>query len=143
MIDLAEYDTRRAEAGETMPVRYPGSTEEMRQDDETPITLTLAGTDSSRYRKTRRGLVKRRQEASARTRDSTVPIEVLESESLETVVGCLLGWNGIVLDGESVEFNEHNARRVLIRLPWLVEQAETFLHDRKNFMNGSPFALSA
>ena len=36
----------------------------------------------------------------------------------------------------------HNARRVLMRLPWAIEQAEVFLHDRKNFMNGLPNGLS-
>jgi hypothetical protein len=141
MIDLADYDTRRAEDGEDMPVKYPGSDTVMRQDDDTPVALTLAGTDSQRYRATRRMLVKRRQEASARNKD-TVPLEVLETESLETVAGCLIGWKGIVLDGETVEFSAHNARRVLTRLPWLVEQAEAFLHDRRNFMNGLPNGLS-
>ena len=114
MIDLADYDTRRSEDGEDMPLKFPGTDRVMLQDDETPVVLTLAGLDSQRYRATRRTLIKRRQDASARNKDQ-VPLEVIETESLETVLGCLIGWKGIVMDGEPVEFSAHNARRVLIR----------------------------
>lgn len=139
MIDLAQYDTKRAEAGERMIVNYPGSTPPvpLAGEDDEPIALILRGIDSGVYRTARRELVKRRQQASSRN-NGTLPLEVMESESLETVLACLVGWEGIVLDGAPVEFSPANARRVLTRLPWLVEQAEGFLHDRGNFIARLP-----
>jgi hypothetical protein len=139
LIDLSDFDTKRAETGERMVVNYPGSMPPvpLAHDGEEPVALILRGIDSGPYRAVRRELVKRRQEASARNKGN-VPLEIMETESLDTVLACLAGWENIVLDGAPVEFNQNNARRVLVRLPWLIEQAETFLHDRQNFIARLP-----
>jgi hypothetical protein len=139
MIDLADFDTRRAEAGERMVVNYPGSSPPvpLMNGEDTPIALILSGLDSGAYRSVRRELVKRRQQASQRN-NGTLPLEIMEGESLETVLACLKGWEGVVLDGAPVEFNPVNARKVLTRIPWLIEQAEVFLHDRANFIARLP-----
>lgn len=139
MIDLSDFDTKRAENGERMVVNYPGSVPPMplAAEDEEPIVLILRGIDSGAYRSVRRELVKRRQEASQRNK-GVLPLEIMETESLDTVLACLIGWEGIVLDGTPVEFSSTNARRVLVRLPWLVEQAEGFVHERANFIARLP-----
>jgi hypothetical protein len=145
MIDLADFDIERAETGEVMEVMFPGSNPPVplaAAGEEPPITLTLRGTDSGAYRAVRRDLVKRRQQASARN-GGTVPLEVIEAESLETVLACLICWDGIIMDGAPVDFTSTNARRVLTRLPWLVEQAEVFIHNRANFLKRLPNGSSA
>jgi len=138
-VELSDFDTKRAEAGERMVVNYPGSMPPvpLAHEGEEPVALILRGIDSAPYRSVRRELVKRRQEASARNK-GILPLEIMDSESLDTVLACLTGWENIVLDGVPVEFNQVNARRVLVRLPWLIEQAEVFLHDRQNFIAKYP-----
>lgn len=138
-IDLSDFDTKRAETGERMVVNYPGSSPPvpLAHEGEEPVALILRGIDSGPYRAVRRELVKRRQDASARNKGN-LPLEIMEIESLDTVLACLTGWENIVLDGAPVEFNQVNARRVLVRLPWLIEQAEVFLHDRQNFIAKLP-----
>ena len=144
MIDLAHYDTNRAETGEPMEVMFPGSSPPvpLAENGDAPIRLLLRGTDSSAYRAIRRDLVKRRQQASARN-GGTVPLEAVETESLDTVHACLAGWENVVMDGVEVEFTPTNSRRVLTRLPWLVEQADAFIHDRANFLKRLPNGSSA
>lgn len=139
MIDLSDFDTKRAETGERMIVNYPGSSPPvpLAYEGDEPVVLILRGIDSSAYRSVRRELVKRRQEASQRNKGN-LPLEIMEVESLDTVLACLIGWEGVALDGVLVEFNQVNARRVLVRLPWLIEQCEGFLHDRQNFIAPLP-----
>ena len=144
MIDLADFDIERAEIGETMELMFPGSSPPvpLAENGDAPITLTLRGTDSRAYRANRREMVKRRQQASARN-GGQVPLEVIEAESIETVLACVVGWDNIVLDGVPVEFTPTNARRVFTRVPWAVEQAEVFIHDRANFLKRLPNGSSA
>ena len=105
-VDLSDFDTKRAEAGERMVVNYPGSSPPvpLAHDGEEPVALILRGIDSGPYRSVRRELVKRRQEASARNKGN-LPLEIMETESLDTVLACLVGWENIVLDGVPVEFS--------------------------------------
>lgn len=139
MIDLAQYDIGRAEAGEPMELMFPGSKPPvaLAENGDDPIRLILRGTDSAAYRAIRRELVKRRQQAQARNRGET-PMEVVEGESLEVVLACIVGWENIVMDGVPVDFTPTNARRVLTRVPWAVEQADLFIHERANFLKGWP-----
>jgi len=50
------------------------------------------------------------------------------------VIRCTLAWRGIVYEGEALECNPGNARRLYAALPWLREQVEAFIADRANFL---------
>jgi hypothetical protein len=122
-----------------MVVNYPGSVPPvpLMNGEDAPVALILRGIDSGSYRSVRRELVKRRQQASQRN-NGVLPLEIMEGESLETVLACLSGWENIVLDGAPLDFNPVNARKVLTRAPWIIDQAEVFLHDRTNFIARLP-----
>ena len=82
-----------------MQLRHPVSGAPLWQDDdgEKPITIKLAGADSTRFRKAER-VNRDRRLKGMRMRPPTA--EELDAEGMELLTKCTLGWSGIVLDGQ-------------------------------------------
>ena len=83
-----------------------------------------------------------RQEASAKKRGKELPvrtIEEIESDGIDLLLVCSLGWRStdsatIPFEGQQLEFNIPNARKVLTRLPWVKAQIDEAIGDLENFM---------
>jgi hypothetical protein len=136
-MDLSQFDTTQtAEEGAVMTVTHPATGVPLEQDDGTPVTITLAGTDSERFRRAERQALNRRLQGPRRNQNVTA--EELEANGINGLVACTLAWSGIVLDGESLACTPDNARLVYKRLPWLREQANEFTGQRANFLRASP-----
>jgi hypothetical protein len=133
LLDLSTLDTTKAaEDGATLEVRHPATGEILTQDNGEPITITLAGTDSDRFRKAQRANNTRRLR-NPRQLDG----DDIERDGLNSLVLCTLAWSGIALDGQELDCTPANVRQVYQRLPWLREQADRFVSDRANFLKGS------
>jgi len=134
-MDLSTLDAATEAA---MQLRHPGTNVVLKQDDGRPITITLAGVDSERYRKAQRALTNQRLKMGGRRGGAgTLTAEELESAGLETLVACTVAWDGIILDGQALECNPANARTLYARLPWVRDQADEFMGERANFLTGS------
>lgn len=136
-MDLATLDMANAESGAVMTVRHPVSDAVLEGTDGQAITITLAGSDSERFRKVQRASTNRRLKTQS-SRRGQVTSEELEADSLETLAACTISWRGLVVDGEALECNAANARKAYKRLPWLKEQVDAFVGDRANFLKASP-----
>ena len=102
-----------AETGIDMPVRHPVTNAPVLQDDgETPVVIHLAGMDSARFRKTQRANADRRFKGM-QYRAPTA--EELDTEGLDFLVNCTLGWSGIILDGTTLESTTANVRTLYTR----------------------------
>jgi len=134
-VDLSTLDTvSAAEEGAVMELRHPATGAVLNQDDGSPVTITLAGSDSERYRKAERSNQNRRLKNSAGRRGLTVTSEELENDNLEVLAAATVAWAGIVLHGESLDCTVANARKVFKEIPWAREQAEQFVAERANFL---------
>jgi len=124
MIDLKTLDTTMAEHGVAMEVLHPVTRE--------PIgaQIKLVGSDSERFRNLSRELVRRRVGKKL----SAASAEMLEQEALELLADCTLGWSGVMLDGQELQFSKKAAVDLYARFPWLREQADAFIADRANFL---------
>lgn len=138
MFDLSQLDTKSsAEEGSVMEVRHPTTQATLTDDSGAPITIRLAGSDSDRAQRMQRANLNRRLKTGGR-RSAMVTAEELDVERLELLVACTLEWSGVALQGQEIECNAINARRVYSEVPWLREQAEDFVNDRANFLKASP-----
>ena len=125
-VDLSTLDVSAiAEQGAILNVTHPVSGQNL------GVSIRLAGADSEIYRKAMRAAAARR--INSRRRSALTP-EEMEQEALELLAKATLGWEGVVLDGETLPFSPENARRLYGRFPWIKEQVDLFIVDRGNFL---------
>lgn len=138
-MDLLTLDTSAAsEQGEKMEVQHPATGAVLTQTDGAAVTIVLAGQDSERFKKADRKISNRRLATTAAGRRVTLTSESIEADNLERLVACTISWSGVGFGGVDKECTPDNVREVYKRLPWLREQAETFIQDRANFLKASP-----
>nr|WP_019365252.1 hypothetical protein [Pseudomonas luteola] len=120
MNDLANFFTRdRAEQGAEMKlVSITG--EYICDADGVCWTLTVAGTDSARFK----NAVKEAQSERGRRDD----------DGVEGTAALILGWNRMILNGEELPFSKENVKRVLADFPFVKEQVINFAANRANFL---------
>lgn len=132
MLDLSQFDTvPAANQGQVMEVLHPATNQPLLDDEDNPVTITLAGIDSDVFRKAQRAATNRRLAMKGRTK---ITADELETDALETLVACTLGWSGIGMNGEALECNHANIRKVYTEFRWLREQVDEFVGDRAAFM---------
>ena len=133
-MDLSTLDTSAvSETGAKMEVMHPVSGAPL-LDAGTPVSIVLAGQDSDRYRASDRKISNRRLSQSRNGQRMQLTAEGIEADNLARLVACTISWTGIGWDGGSKECTPDTAREAYTRLPWLREQAESFIADRANFL---------
>lgn len=100
-----------------------------------PVTIFLLGPDSSVYRQHSRDQQSRRlkEMSSNRRRGLTITPQELEDSALDLIVRCTTGWEHIEWNGEEFPFSPENARQLYMQMPFVREQVEEFIQDRRNF----------
>jgi hypothetical protein len=137
-MDLSTLSTREsAERGVKMEVTHPITGEPVCQDNGEPVTITLAGADSDRYKRIQRFNLNRRLQKSGKRGSVTLTAEELDAERLEIAVACTLGWDGVIFQGQPAECNAVVARQLYSEVTWLREQVDDFITDRTNFLKAS------
>lgn len=137
-MDLGQLDTSAvAEDGVDLQLKHPGTLTPLTQDDqaETPISIRLAGADSARFRKAERANRDKRLRGGLRRPPTAAE---LDADGLELLVQCTLGWSGIIVDGQQLEFTPANVRILYKRFQWIREQVDLFMGDRQNFLAPLP-----
>lgn len=138
-MDLSTLDTVAAsEQGARMEVQHPTTNEVLTQRSGEPVTITLAGQDSKRFRDAERKASNKRLATQASGRMIRMTSEGIDNDRLEALVSCTITWEGVGWDGADKEFTPANAREAYKKLPWLREQAEAFTADRANFLKAPP-----
>lgn len=95
--------------------------------EEKPVTITMAGAHSQRYRDVENDLRKRRIKPKSLTSG-----QAFEDNMVKTVK-CTLAWEGFHVDGTPIEPTEHNARMLYKRCPWVYDQVVEAMHDHAAF----------
>lgn len=138
-MDLASLDTSKPEfATSVMEVKHPGTNKVLRvgpEDDAKPVSITMYGIDSERFREAEQAL---RNRALKQGRRIKITAEDAEEDAIAILARCTAGWSGIVIDGTEVPFSTESAAKVYRRLRWLREQVDEFIADRANFLKASP-----
>lgn len=131
-MDLSELDSvKAAEQGAAMELLHPVSKAPLKQADGTPITITLAGTDSDRFRKAEREKANRRLNATTR---KPLDVDTFKADGIDLLVACTITWSGIKVAGELLDCTPANAARVYKEFPWIKEQVDAFAAERSNFL---------
>jgi len=131
-MDLSSLDTSKAcDEGSVMQLRHPGTGEPLENDDKSPMTLTLLGRDSPRFKAAQNARVNRRIQTAAP--GTKITAEAIDSDGVDLVVDATTGWN-VTIDGDKPEFTSASAKAAYIRFPWMREQADAWIANRANFL---------
>lgn len=129
-MDFADFDSkRRSDEGVALTVLRPDNGEPMRTAAGEPVTVTIAGRDSRRYRRAERAMIQRR----LANPDVEMTDEVVEQERARILADCVVSWSGVTLEGAELECTADNAQMMFIRFPWLADQVDAFQARRANF----------
>lgn len=132
--DLSKLSSAEsAEQGAVMEVRHPETGEPLMAEDGSPVTITLAGEDSSAYRRALHASQNRRFQ---RGNLAKIKAEELHNDNLEILAACTLAWSNLAYAGEELPCTKHNALRLYRDegFRWLVEQVDAFVKDRSHFL---------
>jgi hypothetical protein len=133
-MDILDFEL---EETAVMPVRHIGTGLPLLTEDGAPVTITLASKDSDRFQRALNAQREFRLKKAMDTGQQRPSLEEIRAESVELIAASTLGWSGITVKGEAFQFSNENARELYRRLPWLLEQADTFVADRANFLKAS------
>jgi hypothetical protein len=104
--------------------------------------LTLAGPEHpDRRRLVHKALLQHRDEYERTGKVGLAPDEA-EAQALALVIGCTLGWRGMVTGGAALEYSVEACRALYSdpRRAWVRDQAKAALDRRDLFIGASPSA---
>jgi hypothetical protein len=128
-MDLADLDlTAAADKGAALTLRHPVTDEDLTADDGTPMTITLLGSDSGKFKRAFGDLRKKAQGRKGAASDAEI-----ERNTVNILVSVTTGWSGIVWEGKPLGFSEENAKMLFTARPWIRDQMDAFMADRSNF----------
>jgi hypothetical protein len=108
--------------------------------DKTPMTITIHGPYSARYKTVKR-VAEREIAEAARGMDDAAIADVIEKRSRETLIDCIEGW-AITLDSDpkakQEPFSREHAVAVFNEFPWLAEQVDRAFSKVANFLEVRP-----
>lgn len=105
-----------------------------RSGEPTEIRIQVYSPDSDAYRK-----------ASMKVRNNTLKFvrknngttaERIEADGIEILANVTVGWQGIENGGQPWPFSVENARKLYADFPFIREQVDEFVGDRRNFISG-------
>lgn len=108
-------------------------------DLDQPIGVYVVGRDSSDFAARERWIIQQRMKrAEAAAKGQRVDqFEDFREEAINTIAVCVKGFRNIILDGEPLEFNAENVRKLLNRLPFVKELLDLEIMNRANFIKAS------
>ena len=126
MFDIAAY-MNEAQDTATVTILHPGT------GDPTSIKITVASMDSEKYKQISMKVQNEQLKYAMKNRGKTTA-ERIASNSLEILVWVTVAWEGLAEGDKPVPCTPENVRRVYTELPFIREQVDEFLGDRRNFI---------
>lgn len=97
------------------------------QGNEKPVTITVAGSNSRRYRRAEDAIRKRPLKPRKFNQ------EQIHEEAMEKAIACTVTWEGIYIDGTPVDPSRHNVGMLYKACPWVLNQVNAAIHDPELF----------
>lgn len=129
-MDLGSVDTiASSNEGATLVLLHP------KTGEETDIQIVLYGPDSDVVRRLKREQSERTLEA-LRKPGSKPKLEELDRAASVFLAGATKGWANVERDGKPYPFTFENAVDLYQSFPWIREQVDRFIGDRRHFIRG-------
>jgi len=131
-MDIGE-EISRSEQGAALHVKDKKGMPAL-QDNGTPVTITLAGTDSQRWRTAQDTIAnKRLKRVNSRTPNGVKSAEEVREDRAFLLASVTVAWEGIKVDGQPWDCNFETAKKLYLLAPFILEQVDEFVGDNQNF----------
>ena len=124
MMDLSEI-RKQAQDEAWVTILHPVS------GAETSMRIRLLSPDSERYRQIDNRI--RYATTKSMTKRGGLSAEELSESGLQLLIQATVGWENVIFDGQPIQFSPENVRTVYTDFPFIREQVDRFLGDRRNF----------
>ncbi len=129
ILNTGKSVAEREDEGTTFHVRNEQGEKMWADEAETkPVTITVAGTYSNRYRK-----LTDASNDKAWKKAGRLEAEDNRKSALEIIAGCILKWDGFTAGSAAFPLNKTNAVVLLDQCPWIREQVEKHMTDHALF----------
>lgn len=97
-----------------------------------PVTITVVGTYSARYRR-----IQEQVRDKSIKRRGPIDGRIVEDQALDMLAGSIIEWEGFEAGGIPFQFSRTNAIALLDSCPWIREQVEAAMNDHAAFFKAS------
>lgn len=116
-------------------IKHPITGEALKNDDDTPMTITLHATHSKDYKIVMHEQTNRRLKAASATGKVDITSEELEENTLEVLAKATKSWN-LTFGGEKPELTVDAAKKLYTEVFWIKDQLDEGISNSMGFMMG-------
>lgn len=116
-------------------IKHPITGEALKNDDDTPMTITLHATHSKEYKSVMHEQTNRRLKVASATGKVDITSEELEENTLEVLAKATKSWN-ITFGGEKPELTVDAAKKLYTEVFWIKDQLDEGVSNSVGFMMG-------
>ncbi len=116
-------------------IKHPITGEALKNDDDTPMTITLHATHSKEYKSVMHEQTNRRLKAASATGKVDITSEELEENTLEVLAKATKSWN-LTFGGEKPELTVDAAKKLYTEVFWIKDQLDEGVSNSVGFMMG-------
>ena len=116
-------------------IKHPITGEALKNDDDTPMTITLHATHSKEYKSVMHEQTNRRLKAASATGKVDITSEELEENTLEVLAKATKSWN-LTFGGENPELTVDEAKKLYTEVFWIKDQLDEGISNSMGFMMG-------
>ena len=134
-LKIAEDVTASEDAGTVLPLRDAAGDLMTYGPDARPVTLTIAGSYSQRYRDAEKAFGVRVNKLRSRGADDEIG-KLMAKRAVALAGACVLAWDGFFVDANEttpLACTPDNAEAVFNAAPWLFDQALGRMFDHAGF----------
>jgi hypothetical protein len=129
-MDFTNFE-KAAEQGAILELKDPAGNR-LKQEDGSPVTIQLAGVTSPRWTRATDALQNRVMNSKEK-RDAND----IRMDRCGLLAAATLGWSGIEVDGQKLEFSTSVAQKFYARFRWVADQVDEFVAAKENFLPAS------
>lgn len=93
----------------------------------TDFYITVMGPDTKEFRRAKSAAIRQSIKDDG---------DNYEESALDVILSVTIGWRGLTREGKSVDFTKEDCKRLYENSPFVLDQVDLFLADRKNFTKG-------
>lgn len=124
-MDISRIDTKPEDEGTVVQIKDASG------QPEDGVTITVAGSYSSQYRRTSSA----QRDRMLKQRRTQLSGEQLERNQLELDAACIISWEGFTTGQAPYPLTKENAVALLTKAPWIREQVEEAMQDHASFFS--------
>lgn len=126
-----------SEQGAVLELKLPNGDPVIKPDG-SPVTITLAGMESAKWKKARDVVGNRYlKTASPRRGPAAQTMDELANDEAFQLASVTLAWDGVVVKGQEWPCDLAHAKKLYLTYDWIRNQVNEFVGERRNFWQAS------